>query len=444
GIMMVLLILYQGGRFSLLGWLYARSAARGWPPGLVFTFAFIASETIWPLVFPFTFGASFHHVYPVLQLAEIGGPILVALVGVATSWGFASWIIGYLSIPADQRTWWSLRSWAHAFQRAGRVRLGVLLGALPAVVTVYGLLRIAQVDEAVQKAEKLRVGLVQANLALDAKLFFSNDSLFTHQRLTQKIRNQGAQLAVWSETSMGGSYPEDTGPRYYERIVTSPLKMPAIVGAVLHRAVEDARSYLMFNTAFLADGQGKVTGRYDKHILIPFGEYLPFGDSFPSIYRYSPNSGRFSPGTRMKPLKFGAHEIAIFICYEDIMPELVNEIMNAGDAGLLVNMTNDAWFGDTSEPWEHMALAKLRSVEQRRWMVRSTNSGISGFVDPVGRLTKQTPLFKEATLIEDVAWLDLWTPYRVIGNKPYWLASFLILCMSWLKKRRLLGIFSKR
>jgi apolipoprotein N-acyltransferase len=114
----------------------------------------------------------------------------------------------------------------------------------------------------------------------------------------------------------------------------------------------------------------------------------------------------------------------------------VNTIMKHGNPELLVNMTNDAWFGDTSEPWEHMALSKMRAIEQRRFFVRSTNSGVSGFVDPAGRLIAHTGTFEQASLAAELAWLDGSTPYRLWGESPWWLASLAAVVLSFVRRRR--------
>ena len=116
-----------------------------------------------------------------------------------------------------------------------------------------------------------------------------------------------------------------------------------------------------FNTALLADEKGEILGRYDKQFLLAFGEYLPFGETFPVLYDWSPNSGRFTPGTSIEPLVLGEHRISALICYEDILPSFVNKIVAHADPDLLVNLTNDAWFGDSTEPWIHFALAKMRA-----------------------------------------------------------------------------------
>ena len=135
---------------------------------------------------------------------------------------------------------------------------------------------------------------------------------------------------------------------------------------------------------------------------------------------------------RLGAKRFG---IATFICYEDISAPFVRSIVRTGPTDLLVNMTNDAWFGDTTEPWIHLALAKLRAIEHRRFLVRSTNSGVSAFVDPVGRVLKSSGTFRKEALAAEVAWLRPWTPYGAAGNAPWWLVSAAALGMAFVRRK---------
>ena len=137
--------------------------------------------------------------------------------------------------------------------------------------------------------------------------------------------------------------------------------------------------------ALMVDEQGAVTGRYDKEYLLAFGEYIPFGDTFPILYQWSPNSSRFSPGASFDPLPLGDHKISALICYEDILPGFVNRMVRHADPDLLVNLTNDAWFGDSTEPWIHFALAKLRAVEHRRLL---------GVAQPPAQQRPQAPIWQ--------------------------------------------------
>jgi len=169
---------------------------------------------------------------------------------------------------------------------------------------------------------------------------------------------------------------------------------------------------------------------------VMFSESMPFGEMFPILYDWSPNSGKFVPGTRYEPLTFGEHQVATIICYEDIIPGFVNRIMNNGDPDLIANLTNDAWFGDTTEPWIHLASSTLRAVEHRRYFVRSTNSGVSAIIDPVGRVVVHGGTFKEEALEGEIAWLHGKTVYAVLGDIPWWLLSLVAVGLAYARPRR--------
>jgi apolipoprotein N-acyltransferase len=224
---------------------------------------------------------------------------------------------------------------------------------------------------------------------------------------------------------------EDEADRSLRRQFTTTLGVPALFGSVLVREVQDARQYVLFNSALLTDQGGKVVGRFDKQLLLAFGEYLPFGETFPILYEWSPHTGHFQPGSSFKPLKLGEHEIAVVICYEDVLPSFVNRVMSEGEPELIANLTNDAWFGDSTEPWIHLALAKLRAVEHRKFFVRSTNSGVSAFMDPVGRVMKHTAPFEQQSERETLRWLKGKTLYTFWGDGPWWLASLLSIAMAF-------------
>jgi hypothetical protein len=200
--------------------------------------------------------------------------------------------------------------------------------------------------------------------------------------------------------------------------------------------VDDARDYVLYKSALLTNQEGDVVGRFDKQKLVMFSEEMPFGETFPILYEWSPNSGKFVSGKRYDPLTAGEHQIATVICYEDIIPGFVNRIVNNGNPDLIANLTNDAWFGDTTEPWIHLALAKLRAIEHRRYFVRSTNSGVSAVVDPVGRLVVSTPTFEQAARATEVRWLRGTTAYEVLGDIPLWLLSAAAAALALITKRR--------
>lgn len=424
---MVLLCAYQAGRIALLGWLTARAQVRGWPLGLSFAAGFATSELIYPLLFPWSYAGVVHQVPVLLQTAELGGPILVGLTLVAANLALSSPIRAVIA----RRTW-----------RVGE--LWPLLFLLPAVG--YGLSRIASVDAVIERAPKAHVGMVQANMGLFAKRRETLKGLRRHVALTRELIQRGARdLVVWSETSVSHAFDEARVESDVSEWLGERFEVPVLLGSVLWRNVEDERGQVLFNSALLLEPDGRVRERYDKQFLLPFGEYLPFGDWLPILYRWSPNSGRFTPGEHVSPLALGSRQIATFICYEDIIPSFVRSVASRGAPDLLVNLTNDAWFGDTTEPWIHLALAQLRAIEHRRAFLRSTNSGVSAIIDPVGRVLQHTQPFEVATLDAEVPLLRGRTVYSRLGDAPFWLLSLLSLAAASLRRptgrfQRLFGL----
>jgi apolipoprotein N-acyltransferase len=410
---------YQAGRIGFLGWLHARISARGYPGGLAFALGFAASEQAFPLLFPWSYAATVHQVPALTQLAEFGGPILVALPLVAANLAVAEVVLAWRA------------------KRPARRRYVSALVAVPLAGLLYGAVRIPMVDAASAAAPKGRVGLVQANMSLFGKRHNKGEGLRRHMDLTRELTGSGKlDLVVWSETSvMSAMDEEDLSSAVPNRFAAS-LGVPALFGAVIIKQVEDARRYVLYNSALLSDVRGDVVGRFDKQRLVMFSESMPFGETFPILYEWSPNSGKFVPGTRFDPLTFGQHQVATIICYEDIIPGFVNRIVNNGDPDLIANLTNDAWFGDTTEPWIHLALATLRAVEHRRYFVRSTNSGVSAIIDPVGRVVAHSETFREQALAGEVAWLHAHTVYEMLGDVPWWLVSVLALALSFAPRRR--------
>lgn len=421
---------YQGGRLALMGWLYGRATVRGWPSALVFGAAFAVSELAYPLLFPWYYAATVHKVPVLMQLADIGGPILVGLVLVAVNLAVAEPIRARLAASRElaARTVAGPSSEERLALAIDRRIVGAGVIAL-LFALVYGAVRISMTNSRVEKAEQARVGYVQGNMGLMAKRENPGEGLRRHKQLTGELREKGAELVVWSETSATFPTREDlaTKGNFYRDRFAASLGVPTIFGAVLYRVDPDRERW--FNTAISTDIKGEIRGRYDKQFLLAFGEYLPFGDTFPVLYKWSPHSGRFSPGTSLEPLivdiKGATHKVTALICYEDILPGFTNRAVAHAEPELLVNMTNDAWFGDTTEPWQHLALAKFRAIEHRRFLVRSTNSGVSAIIDPNGAIvdgTLSTP-FKAEAHDGVIRWLKGGTVYEVIGDGPWYLLA---------------------
>ncbi|HRI66946.1 MAG TPA: apolipoprotein N-acyltransferase [Polyangium sp.] len=413
-----ILNVYQSGRIALTGWLYGRATERGWPHAPVVIAAFVAGELAYPLLFPWYAGVTMHDWPIMMQFADLGGPIAVSVMLLGSNLAIAE-LIEVVRHKAS----------------VNRVVIGVGF-AVPVVAAIYGAIRMGAVDAKVANAEKIRVGMVQPY----NDLFNRRDALRTHLDMTRELKEkEPIDLVVWSEAPLGRAFSEDRYQQMVKFDVTGKLGVPAIVGALLVRNPDRKKDPTahrdFFNVALMADEQGNVTGRYDKQYLLMFGEYLPFGDLFPIMYKWSPNSSKFTPGTSFKPLEWKGHKITAMICYEDILPSFVNKLVSEGDPDLFVNLTNDTWFGNSTEPWIHLALAKFRSIEHRLYLVRVTNSGVSAIIDPVGRTVVNSGVYTKETLVGDVRFLRERTVYSALGDIPWWILTALVGLASFRRRK---------
>lgn len=190
-----------------------------------------------------------------------------------------------------------------------------------------------------------------------------------------------------------------------------------------------------FNSALAVYQNGTVPLPYHKRILMPFGEYMPFSETFPWIQDLNPLAAGFTPGSEQTvfsfPMQHNSIEkivrVAPLICYEDVLPSLSREAVQM-KAHLLVNLTNDAWFGKSHASRQHHQIAAFRAVENSRFLLRGTNTGLTSIVDPLGQTTAQLPVYSEGNIIADVLLLENNTLFtRYVGNLPRYLILFITL-----------------
>lgn len=211
----------------------------------------------------------------------------------------------------------------------------------------------------------------------------------------QAVAEHKPELVVWPETAMPYYFQDETPLRAPVLRFAEATSVPVLVGAPGYQRLPDG-GFTLFNRAFLVartgSGLAEVTGKYDKEHLVPFGEYMPLPSWLP-MEKLVNGVGDFVPGRDQRPILSGGMALGVLVCYEAIFPEQAQERVRQG-ANLIVNISNDAWFGATSAPLQHLYLTALRAVEQGRWIVRSTNTGISAFIDPLGRIQVAGPQFK--------------------------------------------------
>jgi apolipoprotein N-acyltransferase len=285
--------------------------------------------------------------------------------------------------------------------------------ATVAVVAVWGSARIAD-GRLTREGVPYRVGLAQGNIPQDEKWDRGRALSITRNyfQLTHEAAAGGAAFIVWPESALPVFFEED-------RAVGDSVRSLAIdTGSYLlfgGDQVERAEPSRYYNSAFLIDPRGAVAGVYRKMHLVPFGEYVPLKRLLFFAGPLVESVGGFSEGDRVVMLPVSGHPVSTAICYEVVYPDLARRATAAGSQ-LLTTITNDAWYGRSSAPWQHFQMASLRAVEQGRYLARAANTGISGIVDPYGRVVARTNLFERQVLVGEIRFLSDRTPYARYGD----------------------------
>jgi apolipoprotein N-acyltransferase len=399
---------YLGFNFALYGLIYGTLRRRGWQTSLVAIPPLLLIEWLYPALFPTYLGNGLHEQTILVQIADLGGPMLItALAALVNLSAYEAW-----------------RGWRK--QRSGWPRVLGVTGAALALSMLYGTVRIGQVEAKMAVAPVLRMGIVQVNMGIFEKRAEAVEGHRRHLEQSRQLEQEGElDLIVWPESAYMGSLPRQLP--WSARQIRRDLVTPILFGAVSSEIADGQRK--IYNTVFMTDHDGVVRSSYDKTYLLMFGEYLPFGDTFPILYELSPNSGRFTAGSHVRPVILGPWRISTPVCYEDVLARFTRRMVREAKPHVLINLTNDAWFGDTQEPSIHLALSEYRAIEHRRYMVRATNSGISAVVDPVGRVVAQTGVLTRENIRYDVHMLEGETLYGLLGDWPGWLALGAILWM---------------
>ena len=193
----------------------------------------------------------------------------------------------------------------------------------------------------------------------------------------------------------------------------------------------------LLNTASFFSPDGAHAGQYYKMHLVPFGEYTPYKQLFFFAGHLLDQVGPFIPGTTRELFKTGGHRYGIFICYESIFGDEIREFAHT-DADVLVNVSDDGWYGDSSAPWEHLDMVRMRAIENHRWVLRATNTGITGSIDPDGRVVAQLPRHIRSSLLVPFEYETDHTFYTRHGDWLGWLCAGITagaVCMGLWRKR---------
>ena len=397
------------GVFALvLRWAWTRTR---WPLVALVPLALVATEFAYPLLFQSYTGAALMPLLPVMQVADLGGALFTtALVGLANG------AVVDLLISPQLRKLAALVATAVAFGAAG----------------IYGRVRIADTEGRERAAPKRRSAIAQPNVG---EVELHNNPYASVRVLrgqTAEAHARGAELMVWPEVAFNIA-PVDLAKREQARVIQGNVPIALIAG------VERRQGKERWNSAVAISREGEFGQHFDKIQRLAFGEYIPGGEWFPALYKLSPMSSFLTKGTSTAPLVDRGWRYATFICYEDILPGIVRSIVKdpAGLPHALVNLTNDSWYGTGHEQEQHLQLAAMRSIEHHRWMLRSTSTGISVFIDASGRVVQRIARDAAGVAVRDVPMMEGETIYARLGDWPGWAAwGALALAALWSKVRR--------
>lgn len=415
---LLLLSLYMAIYLALFCWIFSRFLSRKMHGGGLPPISLFAAPALWVGLdwlrsvlftgFPWMdlgYGLALQPFF--IQVADLGGHHLVTFLIV-----MVNVLILYLIGWKRQGNAFLTRQ----TRLAALMAMGVLICS-----GGYSIIRYYQMSEAVSQATQLQVGVVQGNIEqLDKwEPDHKQTTLDRYLELSEKlIASNAPSLIVWPETAIPffpGNDPLFTDVRRW----THAKDVWLLTGAphfeldkdLLRSSKEPVKYY---NSALLVDPSGNVAGQYAKQHLVPFGEYVPLRNYLPFLDPLVESVGNFSVGRSTSTLSAGETELGILICYESIFPQLARKKVLAG-AEVLVNITNDAWYGRSSAPYQSFSMAALRAVETRRSMIRAANTGISGFVDPVGRVIKESPIFVPLSLSVAVPVVQVKTVFVRLG-----------------------------
>jgi apolipoprotein N-acyltransferase len=418
----LILAAYMAFYVGLIAMLVRKGEMSGISPILTFPFLWVGFEFLRSFLltgFPWaSLGYSQYRILPLIQIADITGV----------------YGLSFLIVLANVVLLRIIRGAVMKGPSIYPAKSAALLVVLLILTLVYGFMRL----NSVERGEPLRVVLVQGNIAQDVKWdpAFQEATVAAYERLTREGCAGGSGLVVWPESAVPFYFQDDL--KYASRIkrVATDVKSYLVTGSPAYDSEGGSIRYR--NSAFLLSPKGEVLGRSDKVHLVPFGEYVPLAGLLPFVHKLVVGIGDFSPGTGTFPLAIDKGKIGVLVCFEGIFPELSRGYVRAGSR-LLVNITNDAWYGRSSAPYQHLSMTVFRAVENRVPLVRAANTGITAIIDSRGHIRGMTQLFTETYLAGEVRMGEGETIYNRYGDIFAWLClalSAIFILLAFRKKGR--------
>jgi apolipoprotein N-acyltransferase len=243
-----------------------------------------------------------------------------------------------------------------------------------------------------------------------------------------KSAKRTIDLIVWPESPAPF---EDSDPRlrHWVSALAEDARAPMIVGDVALVHSPGSIGNALYNSASFVTANGEFVGRYDKMHLVPFGEYVPFPQLLSFAGSLTTEVGQMTHGRRRVVFAGGGHRYGAFICYESIFADEVRQFTQLG-ADVLVNISDDGWYGDTSAPWQHLNMTRMRAIENDRWLLIDTNSGITSVVDPYGRVVQSLPRHVQSSLAAHFDYISRETFYTRHGDLFAWVCAIIAIVLA--------------
>lgn len=275
--------------------------------------------------------------------------------------------------------------------------------AILASIASYGVMRMSLLEKETRFWNGMKAAVAQGAIDQGIKwdVRYQQHTVDVYRDLSIKAAKTGAGFLVWPETALPFFFGADPAKDAQVHAISRDTRSFILTGSPTYSYNPGSGSPGLFNSAYLLTPEGVVTGRYDKVHLVPFGEYVPLKKLLPFLHKLTAGVGDFTAGPGAIPIRYNQEGVGVLICFEAIFPEIAREAVKNG-ATILVNITNDGWFGRSSAPYQHFAMTRFRAVENRSYVIRSANTGISAFVDPAGRVRKKTALFEKDIIVDDV------------------------------------------
>jgi len=320
---------------------------------------------------------------------------------------------------------WILHQWS---RKVFPIREVVVTALVFLGFLIYGYVRMGALDRKMISQPPLEVGLAQGNIDQSVKWdeAFQRKTLEIYEKLSLDVAKQKPNLIIWPETATPFFF--QAAKEYQPFILDIPKKTSAFLLFGTPSFKLERGKVNHYNSAYLVSPSGEVSGRYDKIHLVPFGEYVPLSDLFIFIGSLGEGIGNFKSGKEFTLLHLPQGKFGALICFEIIFPDLSRRFVKNG-ADFLVTITNDAWFGTSSAPYQHLAIATFRAVENRVFVARAANTGISGFIDPKGRIVQQGRLFEKEAMNGTIRLMKERSFYTLYGDVFAWICSVLSIVL---------------